>query len=379
MEMNSLWRTGFGRVATRSAQILLVLTLLCAIVFGLTKISLVIVPVFLALILASAIYPVVTFMQKRRINRTVGSIVTILGSLAVLVGAGFFIVTSVQTQWGKLSKSVVEGFEQIVAWLHSGDLPVSIEKIDEAIEQVTNYFTSSSFGHGALQVSGDLFSVLTGFVLTFVILFFFLKDGKKIYSFVLSFMPSTFRDKALEAGERSVNVLGSYIRGTTTVALVDVLLIGIGLTILDVPLVLPLCLLVFIGAYIPYIGATSAGIVASLVALVSNDLQTAIIVGIIVLAVNQLEGHVLAPVILGNALKMSPLAILLILAIGTLIGGMLGTLLAVPLMAVVWAAWSTWHEAEVEETLEETKAAEEEEQSVEPAPADKDDSSAKSD
>ena len=131
------------------------------------------------------------------------------------------------------------------------------------------------------------------------------------------------------------------------VALVDVVLIGIGLAILGVPLILPLCILVFIGAFIPYIGATSAGIIASLVALVANGLESAIIVGIIVLAVNQLEGHILAPFILGNALRISPLAILLALSLGAILGGIVGTLLAVPIAAVTWVTWTTWHKEEI--------------------------------
>lgn len=349
--MNSSWNTGFGKIATRSAQTLLVLALLGVLTFGLTQLRLVVVPVILATILASAISPLVSLMERIKINRATGSLITIITFLSVFGGICFFIVNSVKTQWSSLSNSVTEGFNQIGKWLHSGDLPVSEEQIDKVLNSTNQYFTSSSFGQGALQFSGTLASLLAGLLLTIVILFFFLKDGDKIFSFIVGFMKEETREKAHEAGAKSVVVLGDYIRGTTIVALVDAVLIGIGLTIMQVPLVIPLCLLVFIGAYIPYVGGTSAGIITTLVALVTTNMDTAIIVGLIVLVVNQVEGQVLSPLILGNALKISPLAILLALSVGAILGGIVGTLLAVPMVAVVWVVWTTWHPKKVEEVL----------------------------
>lgn len=368
METNSLWQTTYGKIATRSAQTLIILALVSTLIFGLTQLTLVVVPLILATILASAIYPLVSLMEKIRIKRAAGSLLTILTFLSLLGGAGYFIFRSVQTQWSSLASSVVEGFDQIVVWLHSGDLPVPVENIDGIIDSTKGYFTSSSFGQGALQFSGNIASTLTGAILTLMILFFFLKDGKRIFSFLVSFMKPNIRVKAHESGVSSAVILGGYIRGTTTVALVDVVLIAIGLSIMDVPLVLPLCLLVFIGAFIPYIGGISAGVIACLVALVANGVDNAIIVAIIVVAVNQLEGHILAPFILGNALKISPLAILLTLAVGAILGGIVGTLLAVPVVAVVWATWTTWNRKakpiEDPPAPEDTLSSEEEEDSL---------------
>lgn len=343
----SLWKTGFGRIASRSAQALLIITLITVVIYALVKLSVVVVPIILATILASAISPMVSLMEKLKINRAAGSLTTLIALISILISAGFFIFSSVMTQWSSLSQSVIKGFNQILDWLHSGDLPVPVEQIDELLNSAGEYLTSSSFGKGALELSGSMATIGASFVLTLVILFFFLKDGSKIYKFIVSFLPQEIRANAQEAGERSANTLGRYIRGTTMVALVDVVLIGIGLAILGVPLILPLCILVFIGAFIPYIGATSAGIIASLVALVANGLESAIIVGIIVLAVNQLEGHILAPFILGNALRISPLAILLALSLGAILGGIVGTLLAVPIAAVTWVTWTTWHKEEI--------------------------------
>lgn len=353
METNSLWQTGFGRIATRSAQTLIILTLVSTLIFGLTKLSLVVVPLILAAIIASAVHPLVSFMERKRINRAAGSILTISGFLILIAGAAFFIFTSVKTQWSSLSSSITEGIKQISDWLHSGSLPVPVENIDKMIKSAKEYFSSSSFGEGALQVSGDIASIMASIVLTFMILFFFLKDGKRIFTFLVNFMNEKTREKAHESGIKAASLLGGYIRGTTIVALVDVVLIAIGLAVMGVPLILPLCLLVFIGAFIPYIGGITAGVIVSLVALVSNGLDTAIIVAIIVVAVNQLEGHILAPFIIGNALKISPLAILLALSVGAILGGIVGTLLAVPVVAVVWAAWTTFNKPPEEITDDE--------------------------
>lgn len=138
-------------------------------------------------------------------------------------------------------------------------------------------------------------------------------------------------------GTRSVGVLGGYVRGTTIVAFVDALVIGIALAILGVPLAFPLALVVFLGAFIPLVGASAAGILAALIALVANGPIVALIVIGIVIGVNQLEGDVLAPIVLGKALSLHPLAILLALTAGTIRAGIIGALLSVPVTAVAWA------------------------------------------
>lgn len=346
MEKDSLWKAGFGKLAVRSAQTLLILALISAVIFGLVYLSIVVIPVILATILASAIFPLVRWMGKHKISRTPAALIAILTLIGLLFGAGSLIFTSVKGQWKSLSSALNEGMGQIGEWLHSGELPISTERIDSIIESGSKYFTSASFGQGALTVSGSIVTVIAGAVLTIVILFFFLKDGDNVFKFLVSFFHTDLQTKLLKIGDRGAKVLGGYITGTTIVALIDTILIGAGLWILQVPLALPLSLLVFIGAYIPFIGATSAGVIAALTSLVTNDLQTAIIVGLIVLAVNQLEGNLIAPFVLGNALKIHPLGILLALAVGTVLGGIVGTLLAAPVTAVIWVAWKTWHEKE---------------------------------
>jgi len=176
-----------------------------------------------------------------------------------------------------------------------------------------------------------------------VILFFFLKDGDVIWNFFLR----PFKGERLRRGRRigttSVRVLGGYVRGTAIIAFVDGAAIGIGLAILGVPLALPLAVIVFLTAFIPLIGATVAGILAALVALVANGWVVALIVVGIVVVVNQLEGNFLQPVVMAQSLKLHPLVILVALTAGTILAGIIGAVLAVPIAAVGWAIVKTWN------------------------------------
>src|SRR5690606_20057676 len=222
-------------------------------------------------------------------------------------------------------------------FLESGTLPVDTEQVSEFRESVVAFLTSAEFGSTALAGAGTVVELITGVVLSVVLLFFFLQAGPNMWNFLLKPLRPEREARARRVGARATGVLGGYITGTALVALVDAIFIGLALWILQVPLALPLALLVFIGAFIPIVGATVAGTVAALVALVTHDLTTALIVAAVVILVNQLEGNFLAPVVLGNALKLHALVVLLALSVGTILGGIVGTFLSVPLAAVAWA------------------------------------------
>jgi putative heme transporter len=183
---------------------------------------------------------------------------------------------------------------------------------------------------------------LTGLVLMIVVLFFLLKDGWKITNFTLRWFRDGTRARLAESVDRASQVLGGYVRGTATVAAVDAVLIGAGLFIIGVPLALPLAVIVFIGAFIPIVGATVAGILAALVALVTTGPVAALIVVGIVVAVNQLEGNLLQPVVMGRTLSLHALIVLLALTVGTIVGGIFGAILAVPYTAVAWTLIQVW-------------------------------------
>ncbi|WP_165063255.1 AI-2E family transporter [Marisediminicola senii] len=337
----SLWTDPLGRSATRAAQVILLLVIASVIVYAAVTLSLVVIPVIIALILASALRPVVRFLESV-MPRTLAAILSLLLGVSVLGGIVTGVVFAVRSEYDSLEESVLSGIDELVALFENGGLPVNQDVIDEAISAGQDFLTSSAFGSGALAGVTSVVSFLTGLVLFLFILFFFLKEGPQMWAFLIKAFDAETHTKARNAGNRAVEVLGGYIRGTATVAAVDAIIIGAGLFFLDVQLALPLAVIVFIGAFIPIVGATAAGIIAALVALVTNDFNTAVIVIIIVVVVNQLEGNLLAPFVLGNALKLNGLVVLLALTAGTVLGGIVGTLLSVPLAAVAWAIIKSW-------------------------------------
>jgi predicted PurR-regulated permease PerM len=342
-----LWTDSLGRLGIRSAQLLLVLFVVGLVVYASIQLKIIVIPVFIALILASALYPLVRWMVRHRVPRPLATVGTLLAGVVVLGGVITLVITGVRSEWANLTDAVTESIDTIQDFLESGRLPVDSAQIDEAREAVVDFLTSAQFGSTALAGAGTVVELITGVVLTVVLLFFFLQDGPVMWEFLIRPLRPARKLRARRVGDKATGVMGGYVRGTALVALVDTIFIGLALWILQVPLALPLALLVFIGAFIPIVGATVAGTLAALVALVTNDFATALIVAGVVILVNQLEGNFLAPVVLGNALKLHALVVLLALSAGTILGGIIGTFLAVPLAAVAWAAIKAWNDPDV--------------------------------
>ncbi|BAJ73730.1 predicted permease [Microbacterium testaceum StLB037] len=339
----SLWADGFGRLAVRAVQIIVVVLLLAGLIWGIQQVTLVIIPLVLALIFASAFGPVTMWLRRKGVPAVIATLLTLLAVVVVLAGLGWLVVNSVINRWDYLSSQAVQGFQKAQDWYHTLPFAVPQEQVNEAIEGIKTFVTSAQFGTAAATSVGAIASFVTGFVLMVVILFFFLKDGPRMWEFVLRPFHGSHYDRARRIGDKTVTVLGSYMRGTASVAAVDAIGIYIGLLILQVPLALPLAVLVFLLAFIPIVGAVTAGILAALVALVTNGPIVALIVVGVVVLVNQLEGNFLQPVLMGRTMKLHSFVVLVVLAGGTAIGGILGTLLAVPLTAVVWGIITVWN------------------------------------
>ncbi|MBT9606785.1 AI-2E family transporter [Microbacterium sp.] len=340
---HSLWSDGFGKLAVRAVQIIVVVLLVGGLIWGIQQVTLVIIPLILALIFASAFGPVTMWMRHKGVPAVIATLLTLLAVVAVLGGLGWLVVNAVIDQWDYLVSQAVEGFQQAQDWYHTLPFAISSDQVNSALQGIGDFVTSAQFGTGALAGVSAVASFVTGFVLMVVILFFFLKDGPSMWEFVLRPFRGSDYDRARRIGDKTVTVLGSYVRGTASVAAVDAIGIGIGLAILQVPLALPLAVLVFLLAFIPIVGAVVAGILAALVALVTNGWVVALIVVGIVVLVNQLEGNFLQPVLMGRSMKLHSFVVLVVLAGGTAIGGILGTLLAVPLTAVAWGIISVWN------------------------------------
>ena len=348
------WRDGLGLLAIRSIQVVAVVILAAGMIWGLRQLTIVVIPVMLAIVFASAFEPVMKWLRAR-MPSVLATVIVLLGIVVIIGGVGWAMVHAVMSQWDDLYASAVQGVNQIIEqvpiWINQLPWDIDDSQLNDWLGQAQDFLTSSNFGSalgsGAVAGVGAVANFVTGLVLMVVVLFFFLKDGPVIWSFLLRPFQGEWHDRMERIGTKSVSTIGAYVRGTASVAAVDALGIGLGLWILGIPLALPLTLLVFLLAFIPIVGATLAGVLAALLALVDggridNGLVAAVIVIAIVVAVNQLEGNFLQPVLMGRALKLHSLVILVALTIGTVLANILGAILAVPFTAVAWGIIQVW-------------------------------------
>ncbi|MEO6826835.1 MAG: AI-2E family transporter [Microbacteriaceae bacterium] len=338
-----LWGDQLGRLATRCVQVLAVTAVAALVVFAMTQVSLAVIPVLIALILACAIHPLISWMRRRGIPAVLGTFIALFTVLAVLGGLTWLIVWTIREQWEELVSSAVDGIDQLQGFVQDLPFSISAEQIDEVKQAGADFLTSSQFGSGALAGVSATASFFTGLILMVVVLFFFMKDGPQIWEFLLRpFTGESYR-RGHRIGDKTVDVLGGYVRGTAAIAAVDAVGIGVALVIIGVPLALPLAVIVFLTSFIPLVGATLAGILAALVALVANGPVEALIVVAVVIAVNQLEGNFLQPVVMARSLKLHALVVLLALTVGTILGGIVGAVIAVPVAAVAWGITTVWN------------------------------------
>lgn len=338
-----LWGDALGRIAQRCAQALLVLTVVVLVLYASIQLKLVVIPVLIALIVASAFRPLVRVLE-RRMPRLLAAVLSLLAGVLVFGGIVTIAVLQVESQFANLSRSVTSGVDRVIVFINEGPFKIGAAQIRSIQNTVVDFVTSSQFGAGALAGVSTAVQLITGIVLAVIVLFYFMKDGPLIWAFLIKPLRPILHAKARRAGDSAVQSLGGYVRGTAIVAFVDAAAIGIAMLILQVPLAVPLAIVVFIGAFIPLVGATVAGVISALVTLVTVDLQAAIIVAIVVIAVQQLEGNFLSPVVLGRSLRLHGLVVLLALTAGTILGGIIGTLLSVPTAAVAWAIIKQWND-----------------------------------
>ena len=339
--MSLLWTDGLGRASIRAVQTLSLLALAWAVVTAATRVPLVTIPVMVALILASAMAPAVRWLAARGWPRALAVLSSFLVILAVAAGVVGGIITLVRQQASVLAARAEAGIGQLQQFVTTGPVALTNDQINAARGEFQKFLAGGSLGADALTGLRTAGEIAAGSVLTAVILFFFLKDGEKIRSFLIGFLPATRQGKAHLAAGRSIVVLGGYVRGTLIIAAIDALMVLIGLLVLRVPLAVPLAAVVFLGGFIPIIGATAAGSLAVLVALVENGPVTALIVLVILVAANQFEHHILQPLFMGRVLRIHGLVIILALAAGATLAGVIGALLAVPLTAVGWTIFKT--------------------------------------
>jgi predicted PurR-regulated permease PerM len=318
-------------------RLLVVVAALYVISQAVAYLAAVVVPVAIALLLAALLAPAVHSLQVHGVPRGVATALVLIGGLALLGGLLTFVVMTFVRGVPEIATQLTASVNDISAWLQNGPLHVSDSQFSSFQTEILGTLSANqaSITAGALSTAATAAETVTEVLLVVFTLIFFLHGGSGIWQFLLNVVPHDVRTRVDVAGRRGLAALVSYVRATAAVAVVDALAIGIALTILGIPLAVPLSALVFLGAFIPIIGAVVAGVVAVMIALVANGLVSALIVLGVVIAVMQLESHILQPLLLGRAVKLHPLAVVLSIATGLLVGGIAGALLAVPLLAVL--------------------------------------------
>jgi len=327
------------RLAAGWSWRLLVIVGAAAVVLWLVaRLRLVLIPLAIALLLAALLTPAVGWLRRRpHFPRTLASAAVLVGGLIVVAGTLTLVITQFVNGFPALAGKSTDGIRQIQAWLKHGPLHLSNQQLGGAADATQKWLDThrDTLTSGALSTAGTAVEMTLSAFLVLFATFFFLRDGARIWRYLVGLLPAAAREPMARAGEQSWLTLVAYVKATVLVAFIDASGIGLALLILRVPFALPLAALVFLSSFIPIIGATLSGVVAVLVALVTRGPLIALAVLIAVVLVQQMEGHVLQPLIMGRAVAIHPLAVIVAIATGVVLAGIIGALVAVPIVAVL--------------------------------------------
>ena len=330
-------RSLLDRAASFSWRYLVVIAAFVVTVYAAGAIKVVVIPLLLGFFVAAVLSPPVQWFKRLGWSPLVAVWAGVGIVIPIVVGVVLLVVPSFVAGVGPLTDDFQAAADSFVGWLETGPLDLSETEIDGYIQDAIDSFRANLGGltSGILGGAAVAVEVVTGAVLVLIISFFYMKDGDRAYQALLRRARDPERvDAAVTA---AWGTLGGYVRGLAIVGLVDAVFIAIGLLIVGTPLVLPLALLVFFGGFFPIVGAFLSGLLAVSVTFVNGGLVEALIVLGVVLAVQQVEGNVLHPIVFRRALSLHPLVILLAIAAGSVVFGIVGAFLAVPITAVVIA------------------------------------------
>ncbi len=323
-------------------RLLLLLLGSTLVLMVLVRLYVVTLPVIIALILATLCVGPARFLERLGLPRILAASVVVFGGIAAVVGVFVVLAPQFVEEGRKLGPTIAEAVERLFifleenfGWDREEIMALIDDGVDALLEQTGQIATQVAAG-AALVVQG-----IVALVLAVILLFFFVKDGKQIVDWMIARTPAQHEETVRAVGRRAWTALTGFVRGTAAIALIDAIGIGIGLAIVGVPLVLPIAVLVFLGGFIPVIGAFITGLIAVLVALATAEpdaaFQTALIVLAIVVGVQQFESNVLQPVIMRRAVSLHPVVVLAVLTAGAALIGIIGAFLAVPIAAVAAA------------------------------------------
>ncbi|HEY7431770.1 MAG TPA: AI-2E family transporter [Streptosporangiaceae bacterium] len=319
------------------------LVLAAVIYLGLRVVSalrLVVLPCVAALLLTALLQPLASRLRRAGLPALAATWGTLLAAAAVLAGAGMLAYTQTTADYPKLVTDVGSTSDQLEHWLAGPPFHLHQAGLQQLSNRLLTYLKEHQSAVAGTVVSGGkvLLEILAGVVLCLFVTFFLLKDGDRIWAWLTSFFRSEPRRRVRGAGNAAWQVLTGYVRGTVAVAAIHAVVIGTTLWIMKVPLLAPLVILVFLAAFVPLIGILVAGTLAVLVTLGTRGWLAAVVLVAIFILENQLEGHLLQPLVVGKILRLHPLAVILVLAVGGLVGGIAGAVVAVPTAAALTRA-----------------------------------------
>ncbi|MGA5498431.1 AI-2E family transporter [Streptomyces cinereoruber] len=331
------------RTAARvSAESLLVLLMAAVALWILGRTWSVVWPLIVALFLTTMTWPLARFLRRHGWAPALASAVVTVLFLVVVAGIVALIAVPVASQSGELADGVVEGIQKLREWAAGPPLNIGDDQISKGFDAAVARIQDSVGSMVTTVVTGvsTVFNGLVTAVLALFLMFFFLKDGPRFLPWLTRQLPGRLATDVPVVMERGWDTLGAFVRSQAFVGLLDAVFIGLGLWFLDVPLVLPLAVLTFVSAFVPIVGALFAGLVAVLIALVSNGLTDALLVLAIIVVVQQLEGNVFQPMIQSRGLGLHAAVVLLAVTLGGSLAGIVGSLLAVPAAALIAVVWN---------------------------------------
>jgi predicted PurR-regulated permease PerM len=328
------------KTAAWAWRLLVILAAIVALLWLAERLKVIVVPLALAVILTALMLPAVDWLDRRGAPRGGAVALVLLTGFALFGGILTFVVSQFISGLPSLTEQVARSIDNATRWLIEGPAHLSREQIDKAGDAAVTALRDNQekLTSGALSTAATLTEIVTGALLALFALIFLLYGGRNIYAYLTRIVPSHTRERVRDAGRAGFRSLIGYVRATFLVALVDAIGIGTGLAIMGIPLALPLASLVFLGAFIPLVGAFLSGFLAVVVALLAKGPIYALITVGLIVAVQQLEAHVLQPVLMGRAVSIHPLAIVLAIATGGVLAGIVGALLSVPVLAFLNSA-----------------------------------------
>lgn len=324
-------------IAGISWRLLVILGLIAVFIFLVIQLKVIVIPFLIALLVTALLYPLVKWLSKKGVKKGLAVAMSLVGLLLVVAGLLFAVGQQVRSAYPGLRDRVQESYSAVLGTLSAEPFNIDTAQINSFTDDIVSFAqnNSSTLLSGLSSVGSTAGNVATGIFLAFFCVIFLLLDGKTIWRWTTKMVPKISRPRVFDAGLKGWTTLINFVKSQVAVAGVDAVGIGIGALLLQVPLAIPIAVLVFLGSFIPVVGAIVTGMIAVVLALIFNGWVAALLMLGVVLLVQFIEGNILQPFLIGKSVKIHPLAIVLAVAVGTLLAGIPGALFAVPIVAVL--------------------------------------------